>query len=299
MYVEQMEAKVADDWQFGLWSALCLELLSRAALAEISPVLLADSSNWRNITHALGRAPTSKRFTPISIPTKDVLARLAELVPEFTEEVAGFCSKHTGRRNAELHTGEAVFATLGTGEWLPKFYKACDILLKSMGKTLDDFVAEPHKAREMIESLEDAAAKSVQQDIQAHSKVWLNKSDEDRAAALLQANTWATRHAGHRTVCPGCGCTGLLQGAASGPVSTSVGEDEVVQRQNMLPSAFECVACGLKITGYSKLSASGLGDAFIASTTFTAAEYFELYTEQDLEEARSEVGGYEPDFNEY
>ena len=45
LYIERMESYTADDWQFGFWSALSLELLARAALAHISPVLLADTKN--------------------------------------------------------------------------------------------------------------------------------------------------------------------------------------------------------------------------------------------------------------
>src|SRR3989442_1078654 len=106
LYIERMESYTADDWQFGFWSALSLELLARAALAHISPVLLADTKNWRNVMHALGAEPTAKKFSPNSIATTEVFARLNELVPAFTEEIAGFCTKHSGRRNSELHTGE-------------------------------------------------------------------------------------------------------------------------------------------------------------------------------------------------
>lgn len=53
LYTERMDSFTADDWQFGFWSALSLELLARAALAHISPVLLADTKNWRNLMHAL------------------------------------------------------------------------------------------------------------------------------------------------------------------------------------------------------------------------------------------------------
>jgi len=71
----------------------------------------------------------------------------------------------------------------------------------------------------------------------------------------------------------------------------------------MLPSAFECVACGLKIAGLSKLSACGLGDGFIATSTLSPAEFFGLYTERDLEEAQASASTGEPeweeDFNEY
>lgn len=299
LFSEQMNSSVADEWKYGLWSSLALELLARASLSNISPVLLSESGNWRNIMHALGKAPTAKKFTPNSIGTKEVFARLTELLPEFTQEIAGFCSKHIERRNAELHSGEMVFAGLGTSEWLPKYYKACKILLESLGKTLDDFVPDPKTAEELINSLDDAAARAVQQDIKAHAKVWENKNQESRDSAILQAQAWATRHAGHRVQCPACNSPALLQGSPSGPVATTVGDDEVIQRQTMLPTSFECIACGLKISGFSKLSACGLGDAFTAKTIYTAAEFFELYTEDELEEARNEIPEYEPDFNEY
>src|SRR5215213_3362116 len=91
LYVERMESHTADDWQFGFWSALSLELLARAALAHISPVLLADGKEWHNLVHALGHAPTTKKFSPTSVGTKDVFARLNELVPEFNIEISGFC----------------------------------------------------------------------------------------------------------------------------------------------------------------------------------------------------------------
>lgn len=303
-YIEQMESSIAEDWQYGLWSSLALELLARSALSNISPVLLADAKNWRNITFALGNAPTAKKFNPISVSTKEVLARLTELLPNFTEEMAGFCSKHTDDRNAELHTGEVIFGKNGTANWLPRFYQACDALLKSMGKTLADLVSDSAHAESLIQSLSDVAAKSVKQDISAHSKVWSNKSDTDKVDASLQAKTWATRQSGHRVDCPSCSSTALLHGSPVGAVSTQIieGDNEVTERQSMLPSTFECIACGLKISGFSKLSACGLGDTFSAKTVYTAAEYFELYTADELQEARDEVEAsftYEPDFNEF
>jgi hypothetical protein len=66
----------------------------------------------------------------------------------------------------------------------------------------------------------------------------------------------------------------------------------------MLPSSFECTACGLRISGLSKLSACGLGDAYTAKSTYSAAEFFGLYTEDELEEARKEASAPEEDFNE-
>ncbi|MFN2576129.1 MAG: hypothetical protein ABR607_00395 [Pyrinomonadaceae bacterium] len=151
----------------------------------------------------------------------------------------------------------------------------------------------------MISTLEDAAAKAVEQDIKAHAQVWTNRDAKDREAAALQAESWAIRQAGHRVGCPSCESRALTQGNPSGPVSTEIGNDEVIQRQTMLPSSFECIACGLRILGLSKLSACGLGDAFSARSTYSAAEFFDLYTADELEEARKEHPEYEVDFNEY
>ncbi|EXJ02814.1 hypothetical protein X942_4305 [Burkholderia pseudomallei MSHR5596] len=49
----------------------------------------------------------------------------------------------------------------------------------------------------------------------------------------------------------------------------------IVVRQPMLPSHFECKACNLKISGFSKLNACGLGGTFTSKVTFDPTEYFE------------------------
>ena len=294
-----MELFTAEDWQFGLWSALSLELLARAALAHISPVLLAGKSDWRNLMHALGADPTTKKFNPTSVPTSEVLGRLQELLPEFTGEMANFCTIHHGRRNAELHTGELTFASVGTSVWLPRFYESCKVLLASMGKQLSTLVSEPESAEDMIASLKDAAAKAVEGDIKAHAQVWSNMEEEDRELARAQAEARATPQTGHRVDCPACGSPALVQGDAAGTVTTNIEDGDLVKRrQTIVPSIFVCAACGLRVSGLSKLSACGLGNAFVRTTTYSAAEFFELYTEEDVENALNERMNYEDYHNE-
>lgn len=48
-YAEKMLAAPRDDWHFALWSSLTLEFLLRAALADYSPVLLADAKKTGTI----------------------------------------------------------------------------------------------------------------------------------------------------------------------------------------------------------------------------------------------------------
>lgn len=305
VYVSKMEEYQANQWEFAFWSALCLEALARAALAYRSPVLLADSENWRNILYAMGEDPGAKRFSPSSIGVKEVLNRLGDLNPSFTQEIAGFCTQHTNRRNAELHTGDLAFVNLGTSSWLPKFYTAAKVLLALIEQDLADFVNDAEKAEEMIAASGDEAAKAVAQDVKAHAQVWANKSQDEKDEAETKVTAWATRQQGHRVECPACKSTALVQGNPIGSVTTKVEDDEVTERQSTIPTMFECIACGLRISGMSKLAAAGLGDAFIATSTYSAAEYFGLYTEDDLNEAADtgareaiDADHYEEDFNE-
>lgn len=172
LYIEKMERHRPDEWEFALWSSLALELLARACLARVSPALLADDKNWHNINFALGRAPITKKFTPISIGMSEVMRRLGEIYPEITQEVVGFCAQHIQRRNAELHSGELGFNGIGTSTWLPSFYFSAKAMLDVMGRSLGDIFSNPGAAEDMIAALKDSAAKSVDQDIKAYQKVW-------------------------------------------------------------------------------------------------------------------------------
>jgi len=301
LYAGEMERYTANDWHFGFWSSLTLELLARAAVAYVSPTLLANGRDWRNIYHALGHPATAKGFTPNSAIASEVLSMLNEFLPDFNKELADFCAIHCARRNAELHSGEDAFTELRTSAWLPKFYASCEVLLRSMGKDLGDFFRDPASVQEMIAVLRDKAAKAVMQEIEAHKKIWNNKSSDDQKLSYEQAAVWATRHTGHRVACPACASPAMIRGSGQGSVTTEINEDEyeIVQRQTMLPSSFECIACGLKISGLSKLSACGLGDTFTATSVLSPAEYFGLHTDEELEEAeRSAEPQFEEDFNE-
>jgi hypothetical protein len=296
-YIEIMESFPPAEWLFGFWSSLALELLVRAALAKISPVLLAENGKWQNIHYALGGESPSARFNPTSIGTKEVHLRLAELLPAFNKEIQDFCAGHAYRRNSELHSGELAFSTYGTSKWLAKFYQACEILLKSIDKELDDFFSDPESATSMIESLKDEAAVAVKADISAHEKVWSSRAEEDRQEAIAKASVWAIRQVGHQVVCPACKSHALINGSPSGPVSRRLTEDGVVERQGVIPASFQCIACGLKISGHSKLAACGLGDAYTMTASTSAADFFGLYTEEEIQEAREEDPNFEPDFN--
>src|SRR5271157_5412328 len=105
-----------DDPAFGLWCSLGLELLGRAALASVSPTLLAyPQSDMANLLHALKQKEISK---PRSVNTAQVFSLCKVVFNEFTDQDLNICNALTNQRNAELHSGSEAFDDYGTSKWL-------------------------------------------------------------------------------------------------------------------------------------------------------------------------------------
>ena len=291
-YVQHMSALDSDDWEYALWSSLSLELLARAALANVSPALLAETDkSWSSLYHALGFPPTEEKFAPKSIAISEVFKRLTAILPDFTKEHESFGILHTGRRNTELNSGEPAFDGIKGSVWQPRFYQTCEILLASMGMTLKDFVGkdEAEVAKKLIAAAADDSAKAVKGEVEAHRKVWLAKGEKERIALGAQAAVWATRQAGHRVDCPACASPALVVGEPVSAPIQRLNDGEITETQEYLPNQFECIACGLKIAGLSRLTVVGLGDRYKKTQVYDAAEY---YAPED------DYAGYEADNNE-
>ena len=253
-----------------------MELLARAALSNFSPTLVADTKvSWENLLFSLDIQPKATKFTPRTIDISEVFRRLQELIPDFTPELESFSKRHMTQRNEELHSGATPFLDSKVASWLPTFYQACTVLLESMGDSLERFLgsAEAAVAEVMIDAAKDESAKSIRQSVKAHKVVWGNNSTEERERLGLQSSTWATRQNGHRVLCPACNCAAILSGSPLAAPQKAITEDEITETQEYLPSRFECVACRLKISELSQLSAVGLGDPFKATFTYNANDY--------------------------
>jgi hypothetical protein len=277
-YVERMQSEASDDPAHALWSSFALELLARASLANISPALLAEVSerNWQHLFHSLGFTPTEPKFSPRSICIVEVFKRIKEIVPEFDNELESFCVAHTGRRNAELHSGATPFdGTEGSG-WHAKFYRSCIILLRTMGYELDEFIGEEEVAvaEKLISALKDETAKSIRGDVAAHLKVWDAKPEPERKSLSLSASAWATKQTGHRVKCPACKSDALVSGEPAAAPHKTIKDDEITETQEYLPNQFQCIACGLKVAGLSKLTAIDLSARYKKTRNYDASEYY-------------------------
>lgn len=292
-YATLMLEQPRDNWQFGFWSALCLEMLVRSSVSNVSPALIADTKDWNNILFALGNKSAVIKLSPKSIDISEVLNRAESMFTNFNREMMNFCVLHFQRRNGELHSGALPFDGLGTSTWLPQFYDCSEALLETVGVPMAQIfgLEEASTAATLIKALKDDAAKAVKGTINAHKTIWEEKDVEERNKLEKQAETLSSRADGHRVACPACHSVGLVQGAPAGPVATTFKDGMIVLRQPMLPSHFECKACGLKIIGYSKLSACGLGGTFTSTFSYEPAEFFE-------DEFRDRWSGMDEDNNE-
>lgn len=290
-FAEDMLQNPKDDWRFALWSTLTLELLGRAALANINPALLAEAKDWNNLYFSLGFTPTANKFVPKSIDVTTVFFRLREVLPDFTTELEGFAALHMTRRNEELHAGSTPFDSLKSAAWLPIYYQACTVLVESLGEKLDILVGneEAEFARTIIKAYRDESAKIVLKSVEAHKTIWHGKPEAERNKLSHQASTWATRQRGHRVICPSCGCDAIVTGSAIAAPFQKIEGDLMIETQQYLPSRFECVACQLKISGLSQLTACELSNTYKATFTYDLAEY---YAPDD------DYAGYEYDNNE-
>jgi hypothetical protein len=283
-YAEIMLEKDHSEWEFGFWSALTLEILVRASISNISPALVADGKDWNNILYAVGTEPNQQKFSPKSADISNLLKKAENLFSPFTREMLNFSIAHINKRNSELHSGALPFEGVGSSSWLPIYYSVCKVLLGEIGETLESLLGKQvaEEAELHIIALEDESAKSVKGTINTYEIIWGKKPDDEKAKLTKQAEILSTRHHGHRVDCPACNSVALVQGSSTGAPKTTVAEDGIIEKQTMLPSSFGCVACGLKISGYSKLVACGLGNTYVSTNQYDAVEYFEIDIEEEM-----------------
>jgi len=278
LYAQEMRRYSHNDWQFGRESTFVLEFVARAALSNVSPVLIAKEE-WNNLYYGLGHTPKSTTFAPKSKITSDVLNHAAEIITGFTDDLRRFSIEHMNRRNEELHTGATPFYGLTT-DWQAHFYEALTVLLSSMGLKLEYLVgsAETKHATELIAASKVKSEKDVRDAVIAHTRMWDSKSDAEKRTLSYQASIRASRAVGHRVVCPACRSDALVMGSPiSDPIRILDG-DIIVTTQERQPTKFECTACGLKMLGISQLNVFALGATYKSTVSFDAAE---LYSPED------------------
>ena len=289
---------------FGLWCAMGLELLVRSTVASVSPTLLAEPDpSHQNLLHALnlGSSKSKRR----SLVTIQVLSLCQTLIPDFIEYHFKISSAIINQRNEELHTGSAAFEDYPTSQWIAGFYKCCKILSAFQGESLTTLFGEEieKEANIILSEIEEEVIGKTKTLIAAHKKVFENKSEEDQEKLKEESkkNSEKLSYRGHHRVnCPSCDSLATVIGETYGKENVETKDGEIIVRQSILPTKFHCIACELKINGYSALTAGGISNHYTRRTTYSPEEYFDMISPDDydtISEKFREFGGYMEEYN--
>ncbi len=272
-----------DSPYFGIFSAMGLELLARAAVASVHPALLAEpDASQKNIMYALGLNDAAS--SPKSIATNRVLALCGDLFPSFNSDLEKMAKSMTERRNEELHSGGAAFQDYNQDHWIGGFYKACKVLVEAMGKSMDSLFgrARAEEAEALIAEGETAVKKSVMDMIRARKKTYEEDlmNDKERVAKIIEAsdrNVTLLSHQGYHVVdCPCCGNKACIHGRESSNSHEQIQEDEVIVKKDVIPDSFYCHVCGLRLTSYAELQAAELPLHYTNTYNYDPVEFFSI-----------------------
>lgn len=303
IYFEKAFQEDKEDSFFGLWCAMGLELLARSAVAKVSPTLLADpDKEQQNLLHALNLG--SSKSQRKSISTIQAISLCQTLITEFTEAEYKIASAIVNRRNEELHSGTVAFGEYPTQQWISGFYKCCKILCEFQGESLNSLFGEDiQKEAEVIlaEVAEEVIGKTKSL-IAAHKKVFESKEEQEQTRLKEEAQKSGDKLSSrgyHRIICPACGCTASIIGEVYGKDNIEHGDGEIIVRQSILPTKFNCIACELKLNGYNSLSAAGVGNHYTRRTTYSPEEYYDLINPDDNDAITERYGELNPPYDEY
>lgn len=287
----------ADNDDYQLYAALALELLAKSALATIHPSLVVKPDNLNSLLEANGIATGTAVRT---IDASEAYTRLRHTVPGYTTPDMEACRKLGERRNAELHSGEAVFATFPPALWEGEFWHAAELILKSIGLTLDDWLgADARTPKALLAALRKAKQAAVKQRIERTKTAFeefkpdgkRKRSAKDITQLLEVSKQFQPYAYGHLfsyvvdkhwlEICPACGAHGVVGGEEA--------YEELADDQSGVEPGFEiietgyyslefhCPTCGLSLEGSDEIALAGL----------------DVDTHYELEEREIE---YEPDY---
>ena len=108
-----------------LWASLALELLAKAALSRVSPLLIASpNEEGNNILVASGLVQGEARFTSVQAHT--LFSRCAKAFKPFNAEEARAIAN---ARNDYLHGAAPTFTVIPESAWWPRYWAQAHILI--------------------------------------------------------------------------------------------------------------------------------------------------------------------------
>jgi hypothetical protein len=285
VYIQRgFRAQAAGDTEeYQLWASLALELLGKAALAEVHPALVADPMHAASLFAACG-CQISPDIKTIAAHT--LFERLCHISKDFDSRHKRFCEQMSLRRNSELHSGESPFSGMVAEAWEREFWGAVEAILQIHDQSLDGWLgsASAKAPAKIIEQAREATQWAVQNRISRCEQDFKMKyQDPKRRQTVIEESknlgwhdhTWNGRD---RARCPACLSSGYLGGTLRSEeyaeVESSYPEvDEDGDLTGEIPMArvektfgvddFFCPVCGLRLFGRKEIAAAELPTEFV------------------------------------
>jgi hypothetical protein len=275
LYFERAFLHEQSDALFAFWAHIALEQLARAAVAKVSPVLLAGQRRQEGILYALGLEVTDPLKLD-SLPSAAVYGLCEKLVEGFGSAEKATCEEARQRRNAELHSATPALEGLPRG-WIGRFFAACRVLARHLGTDLRGLLGAEHASVIEMLIVEDAnvvkeavstairLARQLVADLEDEVKVERQRTAESRGRDPV-AHGHPLGRRGPRLLrwapCPACRAPAPVTGevVASGAPRLSA-DRELVETQVAVPAALECAVCELRLNSTAEMTSAGLGDA--------------------------------------
>ncbi|WP_061294177.1 hypothetical protein [Herbidospora cretacea] len=264
-----------------LWASLALELLAKAALARISPVLIAEpTEEGTNVLAALGLTKGGGHFS--SVRAKTVLTRCSRAFRPFDLKES---SRFTEARNEYLHGPGVAFLGIPPKVWWPKFWAQVAILVDNMDKEISDLVGSDREAvvdgylaqnKKNIEDRTEALIARAQQRLAQHRAGTMTKRMLTEWNSVGDLTAFLSYQAPQQ--CPACDQEGLLEGdeeldrELEETVSTGESADDGAEFDfdfdyptftvTIAADYFSCPHCHLVLNRYELVEQAGLPTSF-------------------------------------
>lgn len=256
-----------------LWASAALELLGKAALARVSPLLIAEpTEDGTNVLIATGLIEGTAQFTSVRAST--IFKRCQKAFRPFS---ASDAQKFANARNEYLHGSDIGFMALAPQAWWPRYWALASILVTAQDRDIEDLVG-PDRVP-VVEGRLEQNAKNVEHRTEALISRARQRLVQYRAGTLparIQAE-WRTNpdltislSYSTTATCPACEAEGSLEGDDDSDKSYDYDYDDEygytsVSATISVPAEyFSCPTCHLGLDGYELISQAGLSDTFEA-----------------------------------
>ncbi|MFC4431053.1 hypothetical protein [Citricoccus alkalitolerans] len=257
-----------------LWASLALELLGKAALAKVSPVLIAEpNSEGKHLLASVGLVESEGTF--LTVGAKTVFMRCSRAFGPFDNYKAQRIARN---RNEYLHSG-GMGTAIPPRLWWPEYWSLASILVSAQDRTLEDLVGtsrvrgveeqlEKNKKyiEERVESLLNRARVRHQQERSGEISTRTLKSWK-----TFDQKRWDLQYSGP-TTCPACGGQAMLEGEQVEniriedgfwlPLDEQTSEFHGTALGDVIADHLFCPACQFELDSYELIEATELDPWF-------------------------------------